>query len=180
MNKREYRRYRVKTVDKIDDYASLREVLSRRFAKYKDMENRPELVLIDGGKGQLSVGVEVKKKLGLDWLRVFSIAKREEIVYTDDGAQIKLYENQTLLKLFTSIRDEAHRFAIMYNRKLREKESLKSILDKIEGVGEKRKELLYRTYKTLDNILKAPDEELLKLGIPLKVSQRIKSYLRGE
>jgi excinuclease ABC subunit C len=176
MNKKEYRRFKVKTVGQIDDYASLREVLTRRFKKYLDMENPPELVLIDGGKGQLSQGIQVKDKLNLN-IRIFSIAKKEEILYTDDGKEIKLFENQELLKLFTKLRDEAHRFAITYNRKLREKETLKSVLDNIEGVGEKRKEILYRTYKTLDNILKASDEELKKLGIPTSVAQKIKSYL---
>ncbi|MGB9766569.1 MAG: excinuclease ABC subunit UvrC [Sulfurihydrogenibium sp.] len=177
MNKKEYRRFRVKTVSQIDDYASLKEVLTRRFKRYLEMENPPELVLIDGGKGQLSVGIEVRDKLKLN-LRVFSIAKKEEILYTDDGKEIKLFENQELLKLFTKLRDEAHRFAITYNRKLREKEALKSVLDNIEGIGEKRKEILYRTYKTLDNIIKASDEELKKLGIPTNVAQRIKSYLK--
>jgi excinuclease ABC subunit C len=178
MNKKEYRRFRVRTVDYIDDFASLREVLTRRFRRYKEMDNPPELVLIDGGKGQLSQGLAVKQELGLENLRVFSIAKKEEIIYTDDGKEVRLFENQELLKFFTKIRDEAHRFAITYNRKLREKEGLKSVLDNIEGIGEKRKEILYRTYKTLDNILKASDEELKKLGIPASVSQKIKEYLK--
>ncbi|WP_299229979.1 excinuclease ABC subunit UvrC [Sulfurihydrogenibium sp.] len=178
MNKREYRRFRVRTVNYIDDFASLREVLTRRFRRYKEMDNPPELVLIDGGKGQLSQGLVVRQELGLENLRVFSIAKKEEIIYTDDGKEVRLFENQELLKFFTKIRDEAHRFAITYNRKLREKEGLKSVLDNIEGIGEKRKEILYRTYKTLDNILKASDEELKKLGIPTSVSQKIKEYLK--
>jgi excinuclease ABC subunit C len=178
MNKREYRRFRVRTVNYIDDFASLREVLIRRFRRYKDMDNPPELVLIDGGKGQLNQGLTVKQEIGLENLRVFSIAKKEEIIYTDDGKEVRLLENQELLKFFTKIRDEAHRFAITYNRKLREKEGLKSVLDNIEGIGEKRKEILYRTYKTLDNILKASDEELKKLGIPTSVSQKIKEYLK--
>lgn len=178
MNKREYRRFRVRTVDYIDDFASLREVLMRRFRRYKEMDNPPELVLIDGGKGQLSQGLIVRQELGLENLRVFSIAKKEEIIYTDDEKEVRLLENQELLKFFTKIRDEAHRFAITYNRKLREKEGLKSVLDNIEGIGEKRKEILYRTYKTLDNILKASDEELKKLGIPASVSQKIKEYLK--
>jgi len=178
MNKKEYRRFKVKTVDKVDDYASLREVLTRRFRKYLEMENPPQLILIDGGKGQLSQGIEVREKLGLN-IKVFSIAKKEEILYTDDGKEIKLFDSLPLLKLFTQLRDEAHRFAISYNRKLREKEGLKSILDNMEGIGEKRKEVLYRTYKTLDNILKAPDEELKKLGIPTSVAQKIKEYLNS-
>ncbi|MCX7738347.1 MAG: excinuclease ABC subunit UvrC [Hydrogenothermaceae bacterium] len=180
MNKRDYRRYRVRGVNQIDDYSSLKEVLTRRFSKYKQMDNPPELVLIDGGKGQLSVGIEVRDKLKIEGLKIFSLAKREEKIFTEDGKEINLFGYQPLLKLFTSIRDEAHRFAISYSRKLREKEGLKSILDKVEGVGEKRKEVLYRTYKTLDNILKASDKELVKLGIPFKLSQRIKRYIKGE
>ncbi len=177
MNKKEYRRFKVKTVKGVDDYASMREVLFRRFRRYKEMENPPELVLIDGGKGQLKQGLIVKDALGLDNLRIFSLAKKEEIIYTDDGREVDLYQYQPLLKLFTQIRDEAHRFAISYNRKLREKEGLKSVLDNIKGVGKKRKEILYRTYKTVENIAAAPEEELVKLGIPKKVAQSIKEYL---
>ncbi len=177
MNKKEYRRFRVKTVEGVDDYAALREVLFRRFRKYKDMENMPELVLIDGGKGHLKQGIIVKDALGLEKLRIFSLAKKEETLYTDDRKEIKLFEYQNLLRLFTRIRDEAHRFAITYNRKLREKESLKDILSNIEGVGKKRKEILYRTYKTIENIASASEEEMVKLGIPRNIAQNIKKYL---
>ncbi len=177
MNKKEYRRFKIKTVKGVDDYSSMREMLFRRFKKYKEMENPPQLVLIDGGKGHLKQGLIVKDALGLNNLRVFSIAKKEEIIYTDDGKEIKLYNHLLLLKLFTTIRDEAHRFAVSYNRKLREKEGLKSVLDEIQGIGKKRKEILYRTYKTIDNIANAEETELVKLGIPKKVAQNIKKYL---
>ncbi|WP_297452988.1 excinuclease ABC subunit UvrC [Persephonella sp.] len=176
MNKKEYRRFRVKTVKGVDDYASLREVLYRRFKRYKEFEKLP-LVLIDGGKGQLKQGLIVKDALGLENLRVFSIAKKEEIIYTDDGKEVRLFDHKELLKLFTTIRDEAHRFAISYNRKLREKEGLKEVLDNIKGIGKKRKEILYRTYKTIDRIAMAKVEELEKLGIPRKVARNIKDYL---
>jgi len=176
MNKKEYRRYRVKTVEGIDDYASLREVLYRRFKKYKETDLFP-LVLIDGGKGHLKQGIIVKEALDIKNLRIFSIAKKEEILYTDDGKQINLFENQELLKLFTKIRDEAHRFAVSYNRKLREKEGLKEVLQQIKGIGKKRKEVLYRTYKTVERISQASEEELIKLGIPKNVAQSIKEYL---
>ncbi len=177
MNKKEYRRFKIKTVKGIDDYSSMREMLFRRFKKYLEMENPPQLVLIDGGKGHLKQGLIVKDALGLKNLRIFSIAKKEEIIYTDDGKEVKLYDYPILLKLFTTIRDEAHRFAISYNRKLREKEGLKSVLDQIEGIGKKRKEILYRTYKTIDNIANANESELVRLGIPKKVAQNIKKYL---
>jgi len=179
MNKKEYRRFKVKTVEGVDDYASLREVLFRRFRRYKEMDNPPKLVLIDGGKGQLKQGLIVKDALGLDNLRIFSLAKKEEILYTDDDRQIHLFDYQPLLKLFTKIRDEAHRFAISYNRKLREKEALKDILSQIKGIGKKRKEILYRTYKTVENIASAPEEELVKLGIPRTIAQNIKKYINS-
>lgn len=177
MNKKEYRRFKVKTVKGVDDYASMREVLYRRLKKYLEIDNPPELILIDGGKGQLKQGLIVKDALGIKNLRIFSLAKKEEIIYTDDNKEVNLYNYQPLLKLFTTIRDEAHRFAVLYNRKLREKEGLKSVLDNIKGIGKKRKEILYRTYKTIDNISKASEEELIKLGIPRKVAQEIKHYL---
>ncbi|WP_457638665.1 excinuclease ABC subunit UvrC [Persephonella sp.] len=178
MNKKEYRRFKVKTVKGMDDYASLREVLYRRFRRYREFDKLPA-VLIDGGKGQLQQGLIVGDVLGLKGLKIFAIAKKEEILFTDDGKQINLFEHQQLLKLFTKIRDEAHRFALSYNRKLREKEGLKEVLDRIEGVGKKRKEILYRTYKTIDRIAQASVEELKKLGIPEKVAQNIKEYLSG-
>jgi excinuclease ABC subunit C len=179
MNKKEYRRFKIKTVKGVDDYSSMREMLFRRFKKYSEMENPPELVLIDGGKGHLKQGLIVKDALKIKNLRIFSIAKKEEIIFTDDGKEIKLYEHPLLLRLFTTIRDEAHRFAVYYNRKLREKEGLKSILDNVEGIGKKRKEILYRTYKTVENISNAPVNELVKLGIPEKVAQNIKKYFNN-
>ncbi len=177
MEKREYRRFKIKTVDQIDDYRSLKEVLFRRFRKYTEMDDPPELVLIDGGKGHLSQGIDVKNTLKLSNLRIFAIAKKEEIIFTDDGKTVNLFEHQPLLRLFTQIRDEAHRFALSYNRKLRERDTLRDVLEGIEGVGKKRKEILYRTYKTADKIAEASIEELKKLGIPEKVAQNIKKYL---
>ncbi|RMA93244.1 excinuclease ABC subunit UvrC [Hydrogenothermus marinus] len=179
MNKRKYRRYKIKTVKGVDDYSSMREMLYRRLRKYKEEENPPELLLIDGGKGHLKQGLIVKDALGIKDLRIFSIAKKEEIIYTDDNKQVHLYEYPLLLRLFTTIRDEAHRFAISYNRKLREKEGLKSVLDNVEGIGKKRKEILYRTYKTIDNIALASEKELVQLGIPLRVAQNLKKYLNN-
>ncbi len=177
MRKREYRRFRIKTVEGLDDYSSLRELLYRRFKRYKNMDKPPELVLIDGGKGHLKQGIIVRDALKIENLRIFSLSKKEEVLYTDDDKKVCLYDYQPLLKLFTSIRDEAHRFALSYNRKLRERETLRDLLDRIEGVGKKRKEILYRTYKTIDRIAQASIEELKKLGIPEKVAQNIKKYL---
>ncbi|WP_461829555.1 excinuclease ABC subunit UvrC, partial [Aquifex sp.] len=124
MSKKDYRRYRIKTISQIDDYAALEEVLTRRGKRIlKGEVEKPDIWLIDGGKGQLNVGIRVKKLLGLD-IKVMSLAKEEEILYTEDGKEIPLKENPVLYRVFGLIRDEAHRFALTYNRKLREKRFL--------------------------------------------------------
>jgi len=121
MNKRRYRRYRIKSVKQIDDYSALREVLERRAGRIlSGEEKKPDVWLIDGGKGQLNVGISVRDKYGLD-IKVMSIAKQEEILFTDDGREINLREHPVLYSIFGFIRDEAHRFALFYNRKLRSK-----------------------------------------------------------
>ncbi|MEO2082568.1 MAG: excinuclease ABC subunit UvrC, partial [Desulfurobacteriaceae bacterium] len=112
--KEDYRRYRVKSVRGVNDYASMEEVLTRRFRRIKRGEvKKPDLVLIDGGVGQLNVALKVRDSFGLDF-RVFSIAKREEIVYTDDGEVVETKRYPHLYRFFTSLRDEAHRFALAF------------------------------------------------------------------
>jgi excinuclease ABC subunit C len=125
MNRRCYRRYRIKTVEGIDDYASLREVLSRRAKRLKEGKYpMPDIWLIDGGKGQLAAALEVKSSFKLP-IFVVSLAKREEILFTEDGRKIPLRDYPPLYRIFGLIRDEAHRFALSYNRRLRERKILK-------------------------------------------------------
>ncbi len=177
MDKKSYRRYRIKTVRGIDDYASIEEVLTRRAKRIKKGEiEKPDIWLIDGGKGHLNVGVKVRHLFGLD-IKVFSLAKEEEILYTEDGKEIRLKDNPTLYRVFGLIRDEAHRFAITYNRKLREKRFMEDILDRIKGVGEVRKKLIYRNFDTLYDFINAEDDELEKLGISPSLKQEVKKYL---
>jgi len=177
MSKKDYRRYRVKTVSQIDDYSALEEVLTRRAKRIlKGEVETPDIWLIDGGKGQLNVGVRVKSRLGLN-LKVFSLAKEEEILYTEDGKEIKLKENPVLYRVFGEIRDEAHRFALSYNRKLREKRYMEDILSKIKGVGEQKKRIIYRNFETLYDFIEAKDEELKKLGINPALKQEVKKWL---
>ncbi len=177
MNKQRYRRYRVKTVKGIDDYSALREVLIRRANRFKTREEPvPDLWLIDGGKGQLAVGKNVKKKMDLK-IKVFSIAKEEEILYSEDGKAIKLTENPLLYRVFGLIRDEAHRFALAYNKKLRTKNALEDVLSKVKGVGEVRKKIIYRNFNNLYELLRADEERLKKLGLPLSLQQEVKKYL---
>ncbi len=171
--KDDYRRYRVKTVKGVNDYASMEEVLKRRFRRIKSGEVKtPDLVLIDGGLGQLNVALRVRDSLNLDF-RVFSIAKREEIVYTDDGEVVKTVEYPLLFRFFTQLRDEAHRFAISYNRKLRTKEMLRSPLEGIRGLGVKRRKLIEKFYPDLKELQFSTVEELRKIGIPERVANEV-------
>ncbi len=171
--KNDYRRYRVKTVKGVNDYAAMGEVLRRRFKKIKEGEVKaPSLALIDGGVGQLNVALKVRDELGLSF-RVFALAKREETIFTDDGEVVELKNYPHLFRLFTSIRDEAHRFALAYNRKVRSKEMLKSPFDGIKGLGMKRRELLNRFYPDPKELALITPEELSKIGIPLKIAQEV-------
>ncbi|ADY73422.1 UvrABC system protein C [Desulfurobacterium thermolithotrophum DSM 11699] len=176
--KKDYRRYKIKNVKGINDYGFLEEVLTRRFKRIKKGEvKRPNLVLIDGGIGQLNVALKVRDSLGLDF-RVFSIAKREEIVYTDDGEVVETKKYPYLFRFFTSLRDEAHRFAITFNRKLRNSLMVKSVLDDIKGIGTKRKKLLEKFYPDIKELAEASIEELVKIGIPRKVAKEVLEKIR--
>ena len=181
--KNEYRRFRIKSVDGIDDYACLEEVLTRRFKRIKNGEvKEPDLILIDGGLGQLNVAIKLRDSFGIG-ARVFSIAKREEIVYTDEGEVVETKKYPNLFRFFTSLRDEAHRFAVSYNRKLRSKGMLKSVFDGIKGLGEKRKNLIEKFYPDPVELANAGEEELVKIGIPKSVAreviERAKSLVNG-
>ncbi len=177
MNRRRYRRYRVKTLSQIDDYGALREVLSRRARRLKaGQEPMPDLWLVDGGKGQLNVALKVRERYGLP-VRVFSLAKEEEILFTEDGRELRLREEPILYRVFGLIRDEAHRFALSYNKKLRTKKALEEVLSKVKGVGEVRKRIIYRNFENLYEFVQADEERLRKLGLSPKLQQEVKRYL---
>lgn len=172
MNKKCYRKYRIKTFEGIDDYRALKEVLTRRAKRIKRGQYPvPDVWLIDGGKGQLNVAVEVKKRYGLKTF-VVALAKREEILFTEDGRQIPLKEYPPLYRIFGLIRDEAHRFALGYNRKLRE---LK-ILGKLP---ERERKILERNFESVYELINTPEERLKKLGLNPALKQEIKK-LYGE
>jgi len=177
LNKSKYRRYRIKTVDYIDDFASLKEVLSRRAKRIVSKEDQtPDMWLIDGGKGQLSMGIEVKEKFLLN-IYICSLAKKEEIIYTEDGFEIPIKDNQALYRVFGLLRDEAHRFAITYNRNLRSKEFIKDALSKVKGVGKVKREIIYRHFDSLYDFIKSDDEKLKKLGISKSIKDQVKKML---
>jgi len=162
---KEYRKFKIKTVEGNDDYASMSEVLKRRLTNLIELKEnfskRPDLLLIDGGFGQLGVAADVLKNLELD-IPVISLAeKNEEICTLNSSEPIVLSKNDYALKLLQRIRDEAHRFAITYHRELRGK-SLKSSLSEIEGVGEVKVKSLLKYFRSVENIAKASKQELAK------------------
>lgn len=174
--KNNYRKFRIKTVKGIDDYAMLREVLRRRYSQRgrKNIPALPDLVLIDGGKGHLSCACAELRRLGLGEIPVITLAKRLETIYTSKGAVLNLPRDSKVLHLLQRIRDEAHRFAISYHRKLRQKTLRISRLDEIPGVGPKRKRDLLRYFKSVQAIRQASVEDLLKVGsIDRKTAGRI-------
>ncbi len=172
MNKKCYRRYRVKTVEGIDDYQALFEVLSRRAKRIKEGKYPvPDIWLIDGGKGQLNVALKVKEKFKLPTF-VVALAKRNEILFTEDGRQIPLKEYPSIYQIFGLIRDEAHRVAVNYNRRLREKKILKTL-------PQRERKIIERNFSGIYEVLNSPDERLKRLGLEPSLKQEIKR-LYGE
>lgn len=164
-NKEDYRKYKIKTVSGPNDVASLYEVISRRYKGVIEAKKAlPDLILVDGGKGQLSTAREALQKLGLDNLPIISLAKKEEIIYTPSKKEgLRIESTSSALKLFQNIRNEAHRFAITFHRQRRKKRSFESLLDGIPGIGKKRKMALLAKYKSIEEIKKALPEELTKI-----------------
>ena len=178
----QYRRFKIKTVEGANDFASLQEVLLRRLSKLgTDEEERfpkPDLIVIDGGKGQLSAVAEIFGQLEVTDIELISIAKQQEEIFTltsDDA--VKIPARDYALRMVQRIRDEAHRFAITYFRNLHSKNILKSELEKIEGEGKQRRIALMERYSTIDKIMSAEAEDIAKTpGISLKVAKAIKDY----
>lgn len=166
MDKSEYRRFRIRAVQGANDFAMLQEVLGRRYAKAQEKGGAlPDLVLIDGGKGQLSAALEVLEGLHLGRLEAIGLAKardeKDERVFLPGAAQaLVLPRGSAATHLLQRIRDEAHRFAITYHRKLRGQEMAASLLDEIEGIGEARKRALLRRFGSLEGICRASLEDL--------------------
>jgi len=179
MNRRRYRKYRIKRSDPGDDYASLREILSRRAKRLsKGEEPVPDIWLLDGGSGQLGVGLEVRDRFGLK-LKVMALAKGEEILLTEEGKEVKLKEEPLLYRIFGLIRDEAHRFALSYSRKLRAKSVMEDVLSKVRGIGSVRRQIIYRNFESLYDLLEADEEQLRRLGLPSRLKQEVRRYLKS-
>jgi excinuclease ABC subunit C len=172
MKKDDYKRFRIRTVEGSDDFAALEEMLRRRFARaLEEGSTLPDVVLIDGGRGQLNVALRVLEDLGLDYLPVIALAKQREEVYRPDGVDpLTLDATSPALHTLQRIRDEAHRFAITYHKTLRAKRTIQSVLDAIPGVGASiRTELL----KTLGSARRVREASVAELAAVPKVNPRL-------
>lgn len=178
ISKKDYRKYKIVSAEgKPDDFKSMQEVVYRR---YKDYEDLPSLVVIDGGKGQLSSALEVIRGLGLHDLPVVGLAERnEEIFLPHQSKSIMLDRDSAALHLIQRIRDEAHRFAITFHRKLRTKRNLVSVLDHVDGIGPKRRQALWKAFKTIDAMKAASVEELAAVdGMNSTAAQTLYDFFR--
>lgn len=180
-NKSKYRKFKIKTVKGPNDYAMIREVLTRRFKRLLKEEKRlPDLLLVDGGKGQLSSALNVLKEIQED-IPVLAFAKRFDQLYFKDGGMVSIPGSSSALKLLKRIRDESHRFAIIFHKKLRGKKTKRSILERIEGIGEKRKLLLLRYFGSLQKLKSASLEEIAQVkGIGKRFAERIYEFLHPD
>lgn len=185
-SKKDYRKFKIKTVVGPDDYASMREVIYRRYSRVmKDGLTPPGLIIIDGGQGQVNVARDViENKLGLD-IPIAGLQKNDkhqthELLFGDPLEVVELPRNSEEFFLLQRIQDEVHRFAITFHRQLRSKNSFSSKLDGIAGLGPKRKQLLMKHFKSLPNIQKADVEDIINCGIPRNVATAIKEKLNKE
>jgi excinuclease ABC subunit C len=164
--KKEYRHYNIKTVSGPDDFASMKEVVGRRYSRLlNESADLPQLIVIDGGKGQLNAAVKSLEELKLRGkIAVIGIAKKlEEIYFPDDPVPIYIDKNSETLKIIQQLRNEAHRFGINFHRQKRSGKMLVSSLEKIEGVGQKTIQTLIHHFKSVENIQKATEEEISEI-----------------
>lgn len=185
-NKKEYRKYKIKDVEGPDDYDTMREVIRRRYKRViKDGLPLPDLILVDGGKGQMSAAQEVlENELGLD-IPLCGLAKDDkhrtsELLYGDPPEVVSLDRQSQEFYLIQRIQDEVHRFAISFHRQVRGKGAIQSELDQIPGVGEKRRRLLLRHFSSIKHIRDAAIEDITKLGIPSNVAEDIINHLKNK
>jgi excinuclease ABC subunit C len=178
-SRNDYRKFKVRTVDgKPDDFASMREVITRRYRRVLEEESEPpDLILIDGGKGQLSSAHEALAELGLSHLPLVSIAKKEELLFRLEHADpVALPKSSPTLQLVMRIRDEAHRFAVTFHRKRRAARDFHSRLEDIPGIGPKKKKLLLTRFRSLRGVRSASREELVSVLGP-RIGERVHRHL---
>ena len=182
-SKKDYRKYKIKTVVGPDDYASMREVIRRRYSRVmRDGLTPPDLIVIDGGQGQVNIAKQViQEELGLD-IPIAGLQKNDkhqthELLFGDPLQVIELSRTSQEFFLLQRIQDEVHRFAITFHRQLRSKNSFSSQLDGIEGLGPKRKQLLMKHFKSLTKIKEATVDEIVTVGIPRTVAEAVQEKL---
>jgi len=178
-----YRHFKIKTVDQADDYGMMYEVIKRRYSRVSENNEMPDLIMVDGGKGQLNVAVRVLKELKRDNMDAISLAKgrdREKIFIPDRRDPIILQKNSKALLLLQQIRDEAHRFALNYHQKLRKRQNLRSILEDIPGVGLVRKKALLKHFGSLKSIKDASINDLTTIPeMNIKAAKNVSEFFRG-
>jgi excinuclease ABC subunit C len=178
-----YRRFRIKTVAGADDYAMIQEALRRRFKRGLTGEGTwgiiPDLIVVDGGRGQLNAALEVRQELKLDSIPMASLAKENEEMFMPGASQpVQIAKDSPALHILQRARDEAHRFAVSYHRKLRRKEAIASVLDSIHGIGPKRKRALLKKFGSIEAIKDASLEQLSQTeGMTSALAQKVKEYL---
>lgn len=176
--KSEYRKFKIKTVEvgKPDDFQSMKEVLSRRLARL-DETNYPDLIIIDGGKGQLSSVMQIVEEMGISDINFVSLAKREEEIFVPHQSRPVIFpKNSEQLYFFQRIRDEAHRFAITFHRKLRQKSTLESVLDNIKGLSEKSKKIIRKNFKDVKKISQLTFPEIALLLPPSQADRVYRAF----
>ncbi len=167
-NKKFYRKYKLSNLTKIDDFESMRQIVRRRYSKHAV----PDLILIDGGKGQVNAVKNSLQEIRVD-AKIVGLAKEDErIVFPDERPDLHLKMDDGALRIIIAVRDEAHRFATSYHYSLRDKDMIKSELDSIQGIGQKRKKLLLKTFKSINGIKKASFEDIKKV-IGEKLAQKL-------
>lgn len=178
--KNEYRHFKIESVEGVDDYAAMQEVVGRYFTRRVEEDRRlPELVLVDGGKGQLSAAAQALERAGVPDLPLASLAKREELVFTLDRAEpLRLSRREPGLRLLQQVRDEAHRFGLQYHRKRRSRRTLRSELLDVPGVGPARQRALVKAFGSLKGVRSASVEEIASVpGIGQRLAEEIAAAL---
>jgi len=180
-DRKNYRRFRIRGGDSPDDFSMINEVVERRYGRIiSENKSLPDLVIIDGGKGQLSAALDAMKKIGCDKIPLIGLAKKQEEIFIPNRAEpIILDRHSPALKLLQAIRDEAHRFALAYHRDLRDKRIEDSLLDEVPGIGRKRKILLLREFGSVENMRKHSAEEIRRRvpGVGAKFAKIVEEFL---
>lgn len=181
--KSEYRKYKIQSKQTPDDFAMMREVVSRRYTRLlKEKKSLPDLIVVDGGKGQLSSAIQVLNKLEIKDQEIIGLAKRLEEIYLPGFSDAQMLpKTSSSIKLLQQVRDEAHRFAITFHRERRSKRTLNSILETIPGIGSKRRDLLLKTFGSVKKIKALKPKDIIeKTNIPIDIAEKIHAYLKKQ